>query len=155
LKPLRVTLSCPPLTAAQRAGRFPEADTALLAAVPALADLRMGRWAGVSLKHVQVAEPQAFHAWLSDAGFRGHGGESFNDLCERVAGWLQAVETGHGPHQACVSPWVVRAAVAYVLRLDYQGAQAIDAPPCSQVTLTFTDRWRLALGVQATPDTCL
>jgi broad specificity phosphatase PhoE len=56
----------------------------------ALADLDYGRWRGQRLAKLAAEAPQALAAWTSDPDAVGHGGESFSQLVERIANWLDA-----------------------------------------------------------------
>ncbi|MFQ5520785.1 MAG: alpha-ribazole phosphatase [Candidatus Methylomirabilia bacterium] len=59
--------------------------------VPALREMAMGRWEGLTAEEIQSHEPEAFREWMAAVGeFPFPGGESVRDLVARV--W-PAVET--------------------------------------------------------------
>lgn len=113
--------------------------------VPALADCNLGCWQGLALKQLQAQEPDALARWLADPSSAPHGGESFEQVCARVQGWLQAFDSP-GDWLAVTHPWVIRAALASVLDCAQEAALRIDVLPLSRVTLSFTGQWRLRLG---------
>ncbi len=111
--------------------------------VAALADCDFGRWKGTSIDDLQIAEPETLQAWLNDPTSAPHGGESVAQLGERVAAWLNTLETTPGHIVAITHPFVIRAALTQVL----QGAafNQIDVEPLSAIELRFNGRWRLRL----------
>ncbi|MBN9245683.1 MAG: histidine phosphatase family protein [Mesorhizobium sp.] len=125
----------------------------MLEAVPAeaLRDQDFGRWAGKSLDDVGQAEPQALAAWLVDPAARPGGGESFSEVTDRVAGWLERLRGEPGHTVAVTHAAVVRATILAVLGAPPACFARIDVTPFS-----FTDlrgdgrRWVLrATGLTA------
>jgi broad specificity phosphatase PhoE len=110
----------------------------------ALRDCDWGRWHGQAIKDLQVREPEALQAWISDPQATPHGGESVMQLGERVAAWLASLQSVPEHIVAITHPFVVRAALMQVL----QGAafNAIDVEPLSVVELRFNGIWRLRLA---------
>ncbi|MFK0294918.1 histidine phosphatase family protein [Streptomyces sp. NPDC090442] len=115
-----------------------------------LSGLDVGRWTGRTLDEVGVVEPEAVGRWLADPTCAPHGGESVQDLCGRVARWLDALPPD-GRTLAVVEPEVVRAAVVHVLGLPAPAFWRLDAPPLAATELSGrAGRWNLRLG-QALP----
>ncbi|WEK29293.1 MAG: histidine phosphatase family protein [Candidatus Pseudomonas phytovorans] len=111
----------------------------------ALADCDLGHWQGLPLKQLQAEQPQALEEWLQDPASAVHGGESFADVCLRVAAWLAAFDTP-GEWLAVTHPMVMRAVLVQVLGCPIQASQRIDVLPLSRLELSFTGQWRLRLG---------
>jgi len=112
---------------------------------PALADCDLGRWQGLPLKRLQTEQPQALAQWLQDPASAVHGGESFAELCQRVAAWLAAFDTP-GEWLAVTHPMVMRAVLVQVLGCPMQASQRVDVLPLSRLELSFAGQWRLRLG---------
>lgn len=110
-----------------------------------LADCDLGRWRGLSLKHLQATAPQDLAQWLADPYAAAHGGESIAALCERVGAWLAALQTP-GDWLAVTHPWFVRAAMVQVLGCPLASVQRIDVLPLSRLELAYTGQWRVRLG---------
>ncbi|MFJ4652069.1 histidine phosphatase family protein [Nocardia sp. NPDC088792] len=118
----------------------PEARTAQTAdalglsgtAEEALRDLDCGSWAGRSMDAIA---PDQLMAWLTDPGFRGHGGEAITDLIERVSLWLNGV-AGQGDRVIAIThPAIVRAAILCTLQAPAESFWRIDIPPLTATTL--------------------
>ncbi|WP_067568503.1 histidine phosphatase family protein [Nocardia acidivorans] len=98
----------------------------------ALRDIDHGGWAGQGM---DALAPEDLMAWLTDPGYRGHGGESITDLIERVRDWLGGL-AGSGRHITAVThPALVRAAVLCTLDAPAQAFWRIDIPPLTATTL--------------------
>ncbi|WP_445181412.1 histidine phosphatase family protein [Pseudomonas sp. McL0111] len=121
---------------AQWFGAQPQVDQALR-------DCDWGRWHGQSIKDLQLSEPDALQAWISDPHAAPHGGESMAQLGERVQAWLLSLQGIPGHVVAITHPFVIRAALIQVT----QGAapNAIDVEPLSALDLRFNGIWRLRL----------
>ncbi len=111
---------------------------------PALRDCDLGRWQGLSLKHLAQDEPDALQHWLHDPQAAPHGGESVAQLCQRVADWLEGW-TASGHWQAITHPMVIRAALMHVLQCPPTAFQHIDVLALSRVSFSRYDRWRLRI----------
>uniref|UniRef100_A0AAU3GL10 Histidine phosphatase family protein n=1 Tax=Streptomyces sp. NBC_01401 TaxID=2903854 RepID=A0AAU3GL10_9ACTN len=112
-----------------------------------LSGLDVGRWRGSDLSEVGAAEPEAVARWLADPASAPHGGESVEDLCGRVALWLDAALDTEGRTLAVVEPEVVRAAVTQVLGAPSAAFWRLDVPPLTATTLSGRGgRWNLGLG---------
>jgi alpha-ribazole phosphatase len=64
--------------------------------VPALREMDMGRWDGLTAGEIRAREPAAFADWMSRVGeFPFPGGESVPDLLARVAPAFDAIAGAH------------------------------------------------------------
>jgi alpha-ribazole phosphatase len=64
--------------------------------VPALREMNMGRWDGLTAGEIRAREPAAFADWMSRVGeFPFPGGESVPDLLARVAPAFDAIAGAH------------------------------------------------------------
>ncbi|WP_333736940.1 histidine phosphatase family protein [Streptomyces sp. IBSBF 2806] len=112
-----------------------------------LAGLDVGRWRGLTLAEVGAAEPEAVARWLADPGSAPHGGESVEDLCARVARWLESSSRADGRTLAVVEPEIVRAAVVHVLGAPAAAFWRLDVPPLTATSISGRGgRWNLRLG---------
>jgi broad specificity phosphatase PhoE len=65
-------------------------------AVPALREMAMGRWDGLSAAEIRAREPGAFAAWMAHVGeFPFPEGESVPDLATRAVPAFEAIVTAH------------------------------------------------------------
>ncbi|MFJ8921781.1 histidine phosphatase family protein [Streptomyces sp. NPDC102415] len=111
------------------------------------AGLDVGRWRGSSLAEVGADEPDAVALWLADPASAPHGGESVEELCARVARWMETSSDAGGRTLAVVEPEVVRAAVTYVLNAPMAAFWRLDVPPLTATTVSGRGgRWNLGLG---------
>ena len=63
----------------------------------------------------------------------------------RVGQWLKSLETQPGHVIAVTHPFVIRAAMLYVMQLPVLMFYRIDVEPLSSVELRFNGYWRLRL----------
>lgn len=64
--------------------------------VPALREMAMGRWDGLTAAEIQAREPEAFARWMARVGeFPFPGGESVPDLLARAWPAFEAIAAGH------------------------------------------------------------
>ncbi|NKY87354.1 histidine phosphatase family protein [Nocardia veterana] len=139
-EPIERPAAAPPPPRADLALVGPEARTAQTAALwelpvtvePALRDLDCGRWAGRSMDSLAPAE---LMAWLSDPGYREHGGESIIDLIHRVRMWLDDHLRDGRRILAITHPAVVRASVLVALAAPPESFWRIDIAPLGVTTL--------------------
>lgn len=116
---------------------------------PALADLDYGSWRGRSLKEIAAETPDAFVQWTHGPTLAPHGGESFRDLVERVASWLDSV--GDETVVAVTHAVVVRAALVRVLEMPLGAFTHIELAPLSVVDLRRSPRgWAWWAGTYMT-----
>ncbi|MFC6339908.1 phosphoglycerate mutase [Pseudomonas sp. CCM 7891] len=116
----------------------------------ALRDCDFGRWQGMGVDEVQQHEPEALQAWLTDISAAPHGGESIAQVCERVGQWLRSLEQTPGHVLAVTHPFVIRAALLYVMQYPPAMFNRIDVEPLSSTELRFNGVWRLRLETHAT-----
>ncbi len=65
-------------------------------ALPALREMAMGRWEGLTASEIERREPEAFAAWTADAGrFKFPHGESVPDLVTRAWPVFDALVASH------------------------------------------------------------
>nr|WP_282615645.1 histidine phosphatase family protein [Pseudomonas violetae] len=132
-------LSAPELRARQTAALFGrEIET-----VDALRDCDFGRWRGAQIDDLHKAEPEALQGWLEDPESAPHGGESVAALNHRVAAWLTSLEATPGHIVAVTHPFVIRAALTWVLQSA--AFNQVDVEPLSIIELRFNGRWRFRL----------
>lgn len=111
----------------------------------ALRDCAFGDWQGQSLETLHEQQPQALQAWLADPRQAPPGGESVEQLCQRVAHWLEQLAQRPGHWLAVTHPWVMRAAMCEVLQGPLHSFHLIDVEPLSRLDLSHAGRWRLRL----------
>jgi broad specificity phosphatase PhoE len=113
---------------------------------PRLADLDCGRWRGETLERVR---PEELQVWLTDPAQAPHGGESIVNLIDRVAGWLQSVESLAGDTVRTVAvthPAVIRAAILLALDIPPKSFWRIDIAPVSRTVMHLRGQcWTLRL----------
>jgi alpha-ribazole phosphatase len=64
--------------------------------VPALREMAMGRWDGLTAAEIRAREPQAFADWMARVGeFPFPGGESVPDLAARAVPAFETIATAH------------------------------------------------------------
>ena len=94
------------LTRARRSGEIIGAPHGLVPAlVPALREMAMGRWEGLTADEIRAREPDAFTDWMSRIGeFPFPEGESVPDLVARAGPAFDAIAaTAPGPAVAIVA----------------------------------------------------
>ncbi len=112
----------------------------------ALRDGDFGHWKG---QDVGALNQDELIAWLTDNASAPHGGESVDDVCARVGLWMQSLETQPGHVVAITHPFVIRAAMLYVMQFPISMFYLIDVEPLSATELRFNDVWRLRLETHA------
>ncbi|MFL1416388.1 histidine phosphatase family protein [Pseudomonas fildesensis] len=108
----------------------------------ALRDGDFGRWKGQDVGQLDSA---GLTAWLTDSASVPHGGESVDQVCSRVAQWMKTLESQPGHVVAITHPFVIRAAMLYVLQFPVAMFYLIDVEPLSCTELRFNRVWRLRL----------
>jgi broad specificity phosphatase PhoE len=102
-----------------------------------LRDCDYGKWCGRSMDEVQSVDSEGILAWLTDPSSAPHGGESIQNLIDRVGTWMdQQREVGHT--LAVTHPAVIRAAIVCVLRIPAQTFWRFDISPLSLTDLRFS-----------------
>jgi alpha-ribazole phosphatase len=85
------------LARARRSGEIIGAPHGLApVALPALREMAMGRWDGLTAEEIRAREPDAFARWMAGVGaFAFPGGESVPDLVSRAWPALEAIAEAH------------------------------------------------------------
>ncbi len=111
---------------------------------PSLRDCDYGRWTGKPLMSLHSEEPENLALWMSDPEASPHEGESLEQLCKRVAGWMNE-EMPLGGHVVAVThAAVIRAAILDVVKAPFASFWTIDIQPLGMVRMTHDGRrWSL------------
>ncbi|WP_426109367.1 histidine phosphatase family protein [Pseudomonas sp. TWR1-1-4] len=120
-------------------GRHPQVEKALR-------DADFGRWKG---KDIDAIDRNELMDWLGNSASASHGGESVDQVCARVCRWMKSLETQPGHVVAITHPFVIRAAMLYVMEFPISMFYLIDVEPLSATELRFNDVWRLRLETHA------
>jgi broad specificity phosphatase PhoE len=108
-----------------------------------LVDVNYGVWRGKGIEEIQESDPQGLAAWLTDLEATPHGGDSFAQLIERIAHWMES-RTKAAHTLAVTHPAVIRAAVLFVLQGPAQSFWRIDVAPLSRTDLRYDQgRWTI------------
>jgi broad specificity phosphatase PhoE len=108
-----------------------------------LRDCDCGRWRGRTMDEVQMEDHAGIFAWLSDPGAAPHGGESLENLIDRVRSWMNQQETAK--HVIAVThPAIIRSAIVHALQLPALTFWRIDIAPLTMTDLRFNNHvWTL------------
>lgn len=143
--PKNLRLLCAPeARARQTAGLFGSAPVI----EEALRDGNFGDWKGQAINQLDHGQLQD---WMTNSASAPHGGESVEQICARVAQWMKTLETQPGHVVAITHPFVIRAAMLYVLQLPVAMFYRIDVEPLCATELRFNTVWRLRLETHAWP----
>ncbi|WP_141065015.1 histidine phosphatase family protein [Pseudomonas lactucae] len=112
----------------------------------ALRDGNLGVWKGQAIGEL---EGDLLTAWCTDSTCAPHGGESVEQVCKRVGQWMKTLEAQPGHVVAITHPFVIRAALLYVMQFPVSMFYRIDVEPLSATQLRFNDVWRLRLETHA------
>ncbi|WP_327143914.1 histidine phosphatase family protein [Nocardia sp. NBC_01327] len=105
-----------------------------------LRDLDAGAWRGGELMSVPKED---LYLWLTDPGYRGHGGESVADVVERTGEWMADIAVEGEPTIAITHPAIIRAALLVTLDAPAKSFWRIDVPPVSVTRLHYRGEWTL------------
>jgi broad specificity phosphatase PhoE len=109
-----------------------------------LRDCDFGRWSGRKFTQVLVREPIKLAAWMSNPSSAPHGGESIEQLVERVTAWMREPGRDKVHTVAITHASVIRAAIVYAIGAQLQSFWRIDVVPLSLTDLrTNGRRWVL------------
>ena len=111
----------------------------------ALADLDVGRWAGLEQS---ALAPEELMGWATDPTFDGHGGESLVAYLARTAVYLDSLPDPEGSARTVLvaHPATTRAAILHCLSAPAHAFWRIDAGPGGRVDLhRRSGRWTLRL----------
>jgi broad specificity phosphatase PhoE len=109
-----------------------------------LRDCDFGRWTGMKLTQVIVREPRKLLSWIKNPSSAPHGGESIQEVMERVAAWIREPGRDKIHTVAITHASVIRAAIVHVIEAQLQSFWRIDVAPLSLTDLrTNGRRWVL------------
>lgn len=112
---------------------------------PGLRDIDLGRWAGRTLTDIATTDPVGLAAWTADAAAQPHGGEAITDVLERVAAWLETLESREGRLVAVTHAAIIRAAIIVALDAKALSFWRIDVMPlCSASFQGRAGHWTLS-----------
>lgn len=112
---------------------------------PALADLNMPRWSGRSLADIEASDATGLLQWATDPTASPHGGESVEDLLERVTTWLDGIAGRDGRLVAVTHAALIRAAIIITLDANPRSFWRIDVEPLRFATfLRRSGHWTLS-----------
>ncbi|OPA84650.1 phosphoglycerate mutase [Pseudomonas fluorescens] len=114
--------------------------------VEALRDGDFGGWKGQAISEL---DSDSLGAWMTDSACAPHGGESVDQMCARIGRWMQSLESQPGHVVAVTHPFVIRAAMLYVMQFPVSMFYRIDVEPLSATELRFNHLWRLRLETHA------
>jgi broad specificity phosphatase PhoE len=106
--------------------------------VPDFAEQNLGTWQGQDRAQFFAGrQPRAASYWFAPAEERPPGGESFADLCARVAAAIDRLTSEHAGRDivSIAHGGTIRGAIAHALGLDPQGALAFAVENCSLTRL--------------------
>lgn len=107
---------------------------------PALADVDWGAWTGLGFDAIDAAR---LAGWIARPELGAPGGETFDQVTARIAGWLDGLAESGDPVLAVTHPMVVRAALCAALGMPAAAALRIDIAPLATAVLSFHNVWRL------------
>lgn len=106
--------------------------------LPELAEQNLGAWQGLDrARFFADRQPSAASYWFAPADERPPEGESFADLCARVAAAVERLTAAHAGRDivAVAHGGTIRGAIAHALRLEPQAALAFAIENCSLTRL--------------------
>ncbi|HEX7076272.1 MAG TPA: histidine phosphatase family protein [Hyphomicrobiaceae bacterium] len=91
-----------------------------------LMEVNFGHWEGLTWAELPDRDPEGYQARLADPfGWRPRNGESYRDLMERVAGWLESLE---GDAVVVSHGGVSRVLRGHLLGIDPREVPYLDVP---------------------------
>jgi broad specificity phosphatase PhoE len=109
-----------------------------LRAIPEFAEQHLGEWQGQERKAFYAARKVGTHTlWFAPASERPAGGESFEDLMQRVAPTIERLNAEHRGRNivAVTHGGTIRAAVGFALGLPAQASLSFSVENCSLTRL--------------------
>ncbi|WP_248732840.1 histidine phosphatase family protein [Pseudomonas sp. MWU13-2517] len=141
--PKKICLLCGPEARTRQTAGFFGADPQI---EHALRDGDVGCWRGQDIGQL---DSELLLEWTTDSHSAPHGGESVEQICTRVGRWMKSLEPQPGHVVAVTHPFVIRAALLYVMQLPLSMFYRIDVEPLSATELRFNTVWRLRLETHA------
>jgi alpha-ribazole phosphatase len=109
-----------------------------LRTIPEFAEQHLGEWQGQERKAFYAARKVGTHTlWFAPASERPQGGESFEDLMQRVVPAIERLNTEHRGQDivAVTHGGTIRAAVGFALGLPAQASLSFSVENCSLTRL--------------------
>jgi broad specificity phosphatase PhoE len=104
-----------------------------------LRDCDYAQWSGREMDQLQEEDPEGILAWLTDPASTPHGGESIENLINRIGRWIE--QQSDASHTVAVThPSVIRGAIVHALGLPAQAFWRFDIAPLSLTDLRFNGR---------------
>ncbi|HEV7694247.1 MAG TPA: histidine phosphatase family protein [Hyphomonadaceae bacterium] len=111
---------------------------------PRLRECDFGRWNGLRLQQVMLKEPRKLMGWIKNPSSAPHGGETIQQVVDRVSSWMKDRIRDKGVTVAIAHASVIRAAVVHVIEAQLPSFWRIDISPLSRTELrTNGRRWVL------------
>lgn len=130
-------LHAPELSAAETAGVFSSKPIVF----DALRDVDYGQWNGLAVADVAADDLQR---WMADPSETPHGGESFEQVRERAAAWLDGLHGAGGRRLAVTHGIILKIVLAHVLGAPLTSVWRVDVEPLGLLSLTSDGRrWAL------------
>ncbi|AGP38882.1 hypothetical protein BE21_04940 [Sorangium cellulosum] len=127
--------------AEETAARLASALGLRAVADPALREVSLGAWQGLSRGEVQARFPEEWAAWRSGVDGRRGGGETYAELGDRMMRALDRIAARHaGEAVGVVSHGAaIKTAVGRMLQMDGSGLKALQVPANTGVSLIEHD----------------
>lgn len=105
----------------------------------ALRECDFGSWEGMSFQEVFQKDPDGLRRWVTEEGHSSHGGESREQLADRVWAWWLAAAVKHENDTVCAVTHggPIRSAVQRGLQAPFSAFLSIEIDPAS-ITLLQT-----------------
>ena len=105
-------------------------------------EIAFGKWDGVTFDDVKEKYPKDAQEWLSSTSFAPPGGESYDQVAERIDPAIDALVAAYPERKICVVTHnvVIRQIVRLTLSAPSHAAFHIDIDPCSITTLSVWHR---------------
>jgi len=108
-----------------------------------LRDCDYARWSGREMDEIHAEDPDGILAWLTDPSSSPHGGESIENLINRIGRWIEE-QLDRNHTIAVTHPAVIRGAIVYALGAQAQAFWRFDIAPLSLTDPRFNGRaWTL------------
>lgn len=105
-------------------------------------EIAFGKWDGLTFTDVKEKYPEDAQEWLSSTSFAPPGGESYDQVAERIDPAIDALVAAYPEQKICVVTHnvVIRQIVRLTLSAPSHAAFHIDIDPCSITTLSVWHR---------------
>ncbi len=104
---------------------------------PALREVHVGAWQGLGYEEIAARFPEEWEAWRRGVDFKRGGGETYAELCDRVAAALDGIAAAHAGETVVVVSHgaAIKVFVGRVLGLDAVGLRRYRVASNTGVTL--------------------